>query len=99
MVPVRLEALSAASLTSGRVMTRGKPIELLPKPYRIVSGICINVIANGYKYRVGGDVNALLLGVLNQRRVEEVWVALNLEGCGHDTGGVDDCLELKRNAC
>lgn len=62
-------------------------------------GCIYEFVAGGYKYRVGGDVNALLLGVVNQRRVEEVWVTLNLVDCGHDTGGVDDCLELKRSTC
>lgn len=32
VVPVRLEALSATDLTSGRVMIRGQPMELFPKP-------------------------------------------------------------------
>jgi hypothetical protein len=61
-------------------------------------GLCV-YLRQRSEYRVGGDVNALLLGVVDQRRVGEVWVTLNLVDCGHDTGGIDDCLELEGRIC
>lgn len=45
-------------------------------------------------YRVGGDVNVLLLAVLNQIVALENGVALDLVGGGNDTGGLDKSLEL-----
>lgn len=45
-------------------------------------------------YRIGSDVNALLLAVLNQIVALQNGVAFNLVGGGHNTGGVDDGLKL-----
>lgn len=47
-------------------------------------------------YRVGGDVNVLLLAVLDQVVALQDGVALNLVGSGDDTSAVDDGLELSR---
>lgn len=46
-------------------------------------------------YRVGSDVDALLLGVVDQWRVGEVRMAFNLVDCRNDAGGLDDGLELE----
>lgn len=51
----------------------------------------LGVVAKG---GVGGDDDALLGGVLDQGRVGETRVALDLVGGGDDTGGGDDSLEL-----
>lgn len=48
-------------------------------------------------YRVGGDVDALLLGVLDQGvLLLQQRVALDLVGGGDDAGSVDDGLEVLR---
>lgn len=39
-------------------------------------------------------MNALLLGIVDQWRVGEVGVTLDLVDGGHDAGGLDDGLEL-----
>lgn len=49
-----------------------------------------------YTYRVGSDVNVLLLAVLDQVVALENGVALDLVGGGDDTGAVDEGLELFR---
>lgn len=45
-------------------------------------------------HRVFGNVNVLLLAVLNQLWLEEAWVALNLVSSRCDTSAVDDGLEV-----
>ena len=45
-------------------------------------------------YRVGSDVDALFLTVLDQVVALQSGMALNLVGGRHDTSGVDDGLEL-----
>lgn len=54
-------------------------------------GEAAGVVAKG---RVGGDDDALLLGVLNQGVVGQAGVALDLVDGGDDAGGLDDGLEL-----
>ena len=54
---------------------------------------CVRIIG-GTAYRVGSDVDALLVGVLDQRRVGQVRVALDLKGGRDNTGSVDDSFEL-----
>ena len=51
------------------------------------------VVAKG---RVGGDVNVLLVAVVNELTAGEPGVALDLIDGGDDTGIVDDGLELRR---
>lgn len=50
------------------------------------------VVAKG---RVGGKDDLLLGGVLDEGLVEETGVALDLVDGGHNTGGVDDSVELE----
>lgn len=54
-------------------------------------GEAAGVVAKG---GVGGDDDALLLGILDQGVVGQAGVALDLVGGGDDAGGLDDGLEL-----
>lgn len=50
-----------------------------------------DVVAEG---RVGSDVNVLLLAVFDELVALQNGVTLNLVGSGHNTGGVNNSLEL-----
>lgn len=50
-----------------------------------------DVVAEG---RVGSDVNVLLLAVFNELVALQNGMTLNLVGSGHNTGGVNNSLEL-----
>lgn len=56
-------------------------------------GLADHVVAEG---GVGGDVDALLLAVLDQLGALEDGVTLDLVGGGDDAGSVDDGLELEQ---
>jgi hypothetical protein len=47
-----------------------------------------------WAYRVGGNVNVLLLAVSDELRLDEERVTLDLVGSGSDTGTLDEGLEL-----
>lgn len=45
-------------------------------------------------YRVGSDMDALLLAVGNQLVALQTWVAFNLVGSGNNASGLNNSLEL-----
>lgn len=48
----------------------------------------------GGTYGVLGDVDILLFAELNEIRLQQPWVALNLVGCWGDASTVNECLEV-----
>lgn len=94
VLPRRLEALSATSLTSSRVMRRGSPTMLLPKACFVSARLRYLEYFGGVAHRVGSDVDVLLLAVSDQSVGLEERVAFDLVGGGDDTGALDEGLEL-----
>jgi hypothetical protein len=54
----------------------------------------LNLVVRRKAYGVFGDVNVLLLAVLDELWLEETGVTLDLVGSGGDTGAVDEGLEM-----
>jgi hypothetical protein len=54
----------------------------------------LNLVVRRKAYGVFGDVNVLLLAVLDELWLEETGVTLDLVGSGGDTGAVDEGLEV-----
>jgi hypothetical protein len=54
----------------------------------------LNLVVRRIAYGVFGDVDVLLLAVLDKLWLEETGVTLDLVGSGGDTGAVDEGLEV-----
>lgn len=93
--PVRLETFSATSLTSGRVTSRGTLNMLLPKACQTSVQITRYSVYVHKTYRVGGDVDVLLLGVGDELLAGKERVTLDLVDSGGDARGLDDSFELE----